>query len=378
VLLVALPIVGTLAWAAFVTIFGHWDTVIENWRSFVTMVFGSFVAGSTPQGGGTVAFPVFTKVFEAPAAVARTFSLSIQAIGMGSAAIAILLSGKAVSKRAIAVGGSAAVLGFIVGLLVLADPTTTFWASRIPEAYVKVTFTVVLAALAYIVYLALDEGECGVSFLPVWNNRMWLGLTIAGFCGGVITSLIGSGADVFSFLFLVIVAGLHPRIGVPTSVIIMALVSVVGIAVLGLGHGELNTQVVDGMVVAVNGIAIDPLPTARVDLWGLWIAAVPAVMWGAPLGTMFVHNLSEGHLIVFLAVMSGFEVVSTAIFLPQLRTDPWLLVYAIAGLAASMAAVRFLYARRDALLQEAAPTLVEAALAERVRRGRAEETAPSS
>lgn len=372
VLLVALPVVGTLVWVAFVTIFDHWATVGDNWRSFVTMTFGSFVAGSTPQGGGTVAFPVFTKVFQSPASVARTFSMSIQAIGMGSAAIAILLSGKSVSKRAIAVGGSAAVLGFIVGLLVLADPTTTFWASRIPEAYVKVTFTVVLAALAYIVYLALDEGECGVSFLPVWNNRMWVGLTLAGFAGGIVTSLIGSGADVFAFLFLVIVAGLHPRIGVPTSVIIMALVSVVGLAVLGFGHGQLSTEVAGGMVVAVGGTPIDPLPVSQVDLWGLWIAAAPAVMWGAPLGTMFVHNLSEKHLIVFLALMSGLEVVSTAIFLRQLHTDPWLLGYALIGLTVSVVVVRWLFANRDRLLGEAAPTLVEDMLYRRTKAGREE------
>lgn len=358
-LLVALPVLATAVWALFVTIFGHWETVTTNWRAFVTMVFGSFVAGSTPQGGGAVAFPVFTKVFETPASVARTFSLCIQSIGMGSASIAILLSGKSVSKRAIAGGGTAAVVGFLVGLLVLADPVSTFWESRIPEAYVKVTFTVVLAALAYIVYVALDEGECGTWYLPVWNRRVWLGLGIAGLLGGLTTSLIGSGADVFAFLFLVIVAGLHPRIAVPTSVIIMALVSVVGLVTLGILHGQLSTDVVDGMVVAVGGSTIDPVPVARFDLWGLWIAAVPAVIWGAPLGTMFVHALNEKHLIAFLAIMASIEVVSTAIFLPQLRTDPWLLTYAIVGLVVSAVAVRWMHRKRDRLLGTAGPTHVE-------------------
>ena len=53
----------------------------------------SFVAGSTPHGGGAVAFPVLTKVFGVPAADARTFSLSIQAVGMGTAAVVIMLLG---------------------------------------------------------------------------------------------------------------------------------------------------------------------------------------------------------------------------------------------------------------------------------------------
>lgn len=377
VLLVVLPIFGTGVWALFVTLAGHWDTVIDNWRSFLTMIFGSFVAGSTPQGGGAVAFPVFTKVFETPASVARTFSLSIQSIGMTSAAVAILLSGKSVSRRAIAVGGAAAIVGFIVGLFVLADPTTTFWESRIPESYVKVTFTVVLAALAYIVYLALDEGECGVWFLPVWNNRVWGGLALAGFCGGLITSLIGSGADVFAFLFIVIVAGLHPRKGVPTSVIIMALVSVVGVVVLGFLHGQLSTEVVDGMVVAVGGSVIDPVPAAQFDLWGLWIAAVPAVIWGAPLGTIFVHSLNERHLITFLTTMAAIEVISTAIFLEQLRTDPWLLAYAVIGLLVAIVIVKALHSRRDRLLGSAAPTLVEEMLRQSVAARQAQRSAAS-
>ena len=355
-----MPIAATLAWAGFVTAAGHWETVGANWRSALTMIFGSFVAGATPQGGGTVAFPVFTKVFETPAAVARTFSLCIQTVGMGSAAIAILLSGKSVSKRAIVVGGGSAVVGLVIGLYVLADPVSAFWESRIPEEYVKVTFTVVLAALAYIVYLALDEGECGVSFLPVWNVPVWSGLAITGFIGGVISSLIGSGADVFAFFFIVIIAGLHPRKGVPTSVIIMAIVSAVGFVLLGIVDGQLDTTVVGGMVTAVGGVPIDPLPASRFDLWGLWIAAVPAVIWGAPAGTIFVNSLNERHLINFLAVMAGLEVVSTAIFLPQLRSDRFLLAYGVVGVFVAIVVARFLHARRDALLREAAPTRIEA------------------
>ena len=80
--------VGVAAvWVAFVTVAGHWGRVADRWVAAVTMVFGSIVAGSTPQGGGAIAFPVFTKVIEVPATVARTFSLCIQTIGMGTAAI---------------------------------------------------------------------------------------------------------------------------------------------------------------------------------------------------------------------------------------------------------------------------------------------------
>ncbi len=81
----------TVVWLVWVLAAGLWDRVIDNWVSSVTMVFGSFVAGSTPQGGGAVAFPVFTKGLEVPSEVARSFSLFIQVVGMGCASAGILI-----------------------------------------------------------------------------------------------------------------------------------------------------------------------------------------------------------------------------------------------------------------------------------------------
>ena len=84
-----LPAVATITWVVYVAAEGHLGRVLDQWAAAVTMVFGSFVAGSTPAGGGAVAFPVFTKVLEIPPAVARTFSLSIQATGMVMASATI-------------------------------------------------------------------------------------------------------------------------------------------------------------------------------------------------------------------------------------------------------------------------------------------------
>ena len=60
----AVPAVVTLIWLVFVTVAGHWGRVADHVVASITMVFGSFVAGSTPQGGGAVAFPVFTKLLD--------------------------------------------------------------------------------------------------------------------------------------------------------------------------------------------------------------------------------------------------------------------------------------------------------------------------
>ncbi|MFQ5554172.1 MAG: TSUP family transporter [Acidimicrobiia bacterium] len=355
-IVVGLPLAITVTWLLYVSLAGHWPRIVDNWRSVLTMVFGSFVAGSTPQGGGAVAFPVFTKILETPAAVARTFSLSIQAVGMVTAAAAILLSGKRVEWRAVIAGGAAGAVGFLTGLFLLGNPDHPFWASRLPEPYVKVTFT-----LAYIVYLALDEDECGVPILPTWTPRVWAGTIVAGFIGGTASALLGSGVDVLVFLFIVIVAGLHPRVGVPTSVLAMAAVSMLGFVVLGIIDGQLATTVVDGSVVAVGGAAVAATSAARTDIFGMWIAAVPIVVWGAPVGTHFVHRLGERRLIQFLAGMAAIEVLSTAIFLPGLWTNPILLTYGTVGMLCILALVRWLYRSRSWILGSAWPVLTKKA-----------------
>ena len=115
----------TLSWAFYVTASGQWERVADNWASGVTMIFGSFVAGSTPQGGGAVAFPVFTKLLEIPSEVARTFSLSIQSIGMGAATLGILINRRSIDLRAVAIAAPASIAGFLLGYLLLVDQPAT-------------------------------------------------------------------------------------------------------------------------------------------------------------------------------------------------------------------------------------------------------------
>ena len=346
----ALPLAITIGWLGYVVAADQWGRVAMHWRSSVTMVFGSFVAGSTPQGGGAVAFPVFTKALDVPADVARTFSLSIQAVGMVTAAVIILLVKRKVDIRAIIASGLAGLVGFVTALYALGRPDTPFWSFRVSPAYVKVTFTIVLAAMAYVVWLALEEGDCGVDSLPKWNRRMWAGILLSGFAGGIASALTGSGVDVVLFLFIVVLAGLHPRVGVPTSVCAMATVSTLGFLLLGVFHGQLDTSLVGDQVVAVGGQAIAPLPAAHFDIFGLWLAAIPIVVWGAPLGTYFINVLREGRLIAFVAAMAAAEVISTAIFLDDLKTDRVLLVFSVTGMAVAITAVWFLNRHRHRIL----------------------------
>lgn len=336
----------TIVWLVYVTASGLWGRVGDHWASAVTMIFGSFVAGSTPQGGGAVAFPVFTKLLEIPAEVARSFSLAIQSIGMGAASLAILINRRAVELRALVIAFPASVIGFFVGYWVLTQYDEPFGPSVLPGPYVKVGFTLIVAVMAFVTFLGyriqLIEK---LDALPKISPRLATALALCGLFGGVASALVGSGADVALYLGLVVLAGLSPRVGVATSVLLMTLISFLGLLMFGIGDqhlsigldasnmvNQLGDQTVstgaDGVTFA-SGPALD---SSRYDLFGLWLAAAPVVAWGAPLGSFVSSRVTDRRLVSAVVTLAMVEVISTIVFLDELRTDPWLVTFGIVGL----------------------------------------------
>ncbi len=340
---------GVLAvWVVYVSAAGHWGRVGDHWAAALTMVFGSFVAGSTPQGGGAVAFPVFTKLLDVDAQVARSFSLCIQAVGMGAAATAIVLTRRSVEWRAVAVTLPAALAGFLAGVLLLGRSDEPFWPSRLPGPYVKVTFTLIIAAMAVVVYLGFRVHLLErLVAMPIAGGRVVGALVVTGLVGGLASSLVGSGADVLLYVTVVVLIGVSPRVGVPTSVVVMAGVSLAGLIVMGLVDGQLAVGLdeagrvnelggdpvgrsADGVAAFGTGAPLDP---GRYDLFGFWLAAVPVVAFGAPLGSWAVAKVTDRQLVRFVVLLAAAETLSTVIFLDGLlrEPDPALVAYAAVG-----------------------------------------------
>lgn len=336
-----LPTLFTLGWVVFVLVFGHLDRVADNWRSSGTMVIGSFVAGSTPQGGGAVAFPVFTKVIGISAPVARTFSIVIQATGMVMASLSILLAGRKIDWKALSLGLAGGSVGLVLGLFVLGDPNTAFWEPRVDSAFVKVAFTIAIFAVAVIVRL-VSKRSAGYDVVPDWGSRSVFVMLSFAFVGGVFSALTGSGVDVFLFVFIVLVAGVTPRVAIPTSIVAMAGVSLLGLVILGFGHGQLDIGLSNSGtdVISVAGSAFGPESAVQFDLFGIWLAAAPIVVWGAPLGAWVAAKVSETVVIAFVAFMALLEVATTAIFLDDLQTNRVLLAFFFVGMAVVYLAVK--------------------------------------
>ncbi|WP_247749553.1 sulfite exporter TauE/SafE family protein [Pseudoalteromonas viridis] len=242
----------------------------------LTMVFGSFIAGGTALGGGAVAFPVMTKVLAIEPATAKVFSLGIQSFGMVAATLTILFFKIRFYHRVVFNALTGAIPGVIVSLLWLGD--------LLPRLAVKSLFSVLLVLFAITLIKQLRVGiqshihECSTDYRAI---------PLVGFIGGLASGLVGSGADIFIFAYLVLILKKDIKVATATSVIIMAVTSVVG---------------------TFTNIAL--LHTLTPDIQLMVHAAIPVVIIGAPLGALVCAKLPErgvvNMLLTLIALETGF------------------------------------------------------------------------
>ncbi|MAT95923.1 MAG: permease [Anaerolineaceae bacterium] len=271
-------------WVIYMTLSQNWTLFYSYWPASLTMVLGSFVAGITAEGGGAVAFPVFTKVLHIASADARTFSLMIQTFGMGMASVFIVSRGIKVLPRVIFFVSLGGIFGHMLGL---------FWFP-LPAPYPKILFTFVTTAFG----VALFISRWGLHWtpqqdLPQWTRRHRVIFVVLGVFGGMFAANVGSGIDVVTFIVLTLMFGVNEKISTPTTVIIMGLNSIVGF----IFHSV---------------VAQDISP----DVWRYWLVAVPIVIVGAPLGAFVGSKVSREAIIIFLLSLIGIELMTTLWLVP--------------------------------------------------------------
>lgn len=273
---------GMRAWLLWVTAFygtwlvlsfglGHWAEARAHWQVAVAMALGSFVAGSTPMGGGTVGFPVLVLLFDQPAADGRNFSFLIQSIGMTSAALFIVARRIPVEWRVVCYAVAGASAGLLVG---------TWWVvPLVAEATVKLLFACLWASFGLLT-LARNGEICAFHGLPAIPRRAAVTLGMAvGFAGGITAALTGVGIDMLLYTVLVLLYRMDLKAAVPTSVVVMAATSVLG-AALHLAIGDIEREV-----------------------FMSWLAAAPVVIVGAPLGSLFVSVVPRAATLYFVALL---------------------------------------------------------------------------
>ena len=217
-------------WLYLVLGLGLWPEAKAHWPIAVAMTFGSYAAGSTPMGGGTVGFPVLVLLFELPASLGRDFSFAVQAIGMTSASIFILAR-----RQPVAWG---MLKGAIIGSLIGTPLGIWFIAPFIPELWIKLVFAVIWASFGILHLYRINEiaGHSGMTeFDERWDLKagIWIGLI----SGATVAAVTGVGIDMVLYTALILLCRTDLKIAIPTSVIIMAFSSVLGVLVKNLKTG---------------------------------------------------------------------------------------------------------------------------------------------
>ena len=288
-----------LLWGVLITADGAWQSALPHWPMGLVMIGGSLVAGSTPMGGGTIAFPALVLGFHESPAMARDFGLAIQSIGMTSALLFIIMRGIPVERRMLTWSCIGAVIGLTLGTYLLAG-----W---VPADWIKLLF-----ATLWITFGGwLVTGTAAATSEPrpsiAGANVVAFGL-IVGVVGGAVASLIGVGVEMLVYATLVLRFGWGPKAAVPTAVCATALVSPVGLA----------------LRYATAGIHPLVFPT--------WMACVPIVIFGAPAGAYISMRLPRRVLLGFIGVL---VLVQFAVTVNQVRPSAplWGGVLALAALS---------------------------------------------
>lgn len=303
-----------VVWAVLMFGYGLIGEVLRQWPVALVMVLGSFVAGSTPMGGGAVSFPFLVLWLGTPATDARDFGLTIQALGMTSALIFILCRRISIHGRMLA----GTVMGAAVGMLL----GTTLIAPHVAGNFVKLLFACVWMSFALLT-IRKNRELCSIVGVRFIDGRTALGVgLLVGIAGGIMASLIGVGVEMALYTVLVLLYRCDLKIAVPTAVSAMAVTSVIGLAThLWLGD----------------------IPR---DVTMKFLAAGPVVIFGAPIGAYVASRIPRIYILYVVSLLCVAQFIWTLYRLERTRAELSFMVAAIT-LAGIAFYVMYVWGRRE-------------------------------
>jgi uncharacterized membrane protein YfcA len=295
---------ASVAWLVLFALFTNVRFLLDHWYYPATMVVGAFVAGSTPEGGGAVAFPVLNIFLNIDRILARDFSLMIQSVGMTSASIFILTNKHSNVRvfKPLLWWVPTAFLGFVFGMQVL---------QGIRVYIIQAIFIALTASFTITYYFSSHRGRHGTYTEKNLKERFFT--TAVVFAGGMCTSLFGVGADILLYTVLVTHFTLREKLATEMSVITMALLSILGFAYRGAYEGALTSYQVQ-----------------------TWLCAFPVVMIMAPLGSLVLKKIDTEHMLRGVVALNVAQLAYFNLKNPTLEKLLWSL-----GFTALLSAIFF-------------------------------------
>ncbi len=257
----------------------------------VTMFFGAFIAGSSPEGSAAIAFPIFTLYLDIAPSVARNFAFAIQSVGMTAASIFIISRGIKIERnyiKFVSIGGLA---GLVFG--------TYFIIPLVSPPLAKLLFVSLWLAFGIVLFLQnRNKKRIIYESLGDLQNKDILLLLIFGFIGGIISSIFGTGINIFTFCLMVTYYHMNEKVATSSSIIIMTIETIAGFLI----HRTLLTDFDN-------------------QAFEMWIVCIPMVIFMAPLGTYVLSKITRVQLsnllyaILVVQFIGAFLVIRPGIYL---------------------------------------------------------------
>lgn len=248
-------------WAIYVSGLPSLDFMQERWAAMLTMLFGSFIAGSSPEGSASIAYPVFTLLLKIQPSVARNFAFAIQSIGMTSASLLILGMRVKVEWNYI----KFVTLGGIVGLIF----GTYYVVPLISPIMAKLFFVSLWLSFGLVLWYENLKPERKVfESIQNFGTNDQMRLILFGLVGGIISSIFGTGINIFTYCLMTIYYKISEKVATPSSVIIMTIETILGFFL----HAAV-------------------LQDFSEESFKLWLSCIPVVIFFAPLGAFVITKL---------------------------------------------------------------------------------------
>lgn len=233
-------------------------------------------------------FPVLVMIFDMPASLGRNFGLAIQSIGMVSASIFLFSSRSPLEWKVLRPALLTVTFAMPLSAAFIAPHVTDFW--------IKIVFAVIWASFGLLHLVKVSTLLKFSGLTPSWG---WVdtasGIGI-GLVGSVVASMTGVGIDMVLYTVLVLLFRADLKIAIPTSVVIMAYTSVIGIT-SNLLLARISPETFE----------------VQTEVFYNWLAAAPIVALGAPLGALVVARIPRLPTLLGVSILCLFQFFWTCI-----------------------------------------------------------------
>jgi uncharacterized protein len=252
-----------LFWFGYMFNHNSFNIFTRQWATVLTMIFGSFIAGASPEGSAAVAYPIFTLILKIAPPVARNFAFAIQSIGMTSATLLIIGMRLKVDWNYITFVTIGGVVGLFLG--------TYYVVPHISPVQAKLFFVSLYLSFGIALWMQNRRPQREVfDGIQNFQNSDKGRLIIFGLVGGIISSIFGTGINIFTFCLMTIYYRVSEKVATPSSVIIMTIETILGLFI--------HTQLINDF---------------QPEAFEIWLACVPFVAIFAPLGAFVISKMQR-------------------------------------------------------------------------------------